>query len=364
MKTLTITAAALAVGFLFQTQCFAQISTPTASDPESQARETWRAFMAKNNSPSQKGCYHVTYPNALWESTDCKMAQPRVRFMRGKASYTGLEVAGTGGDYIAQVQGLISAAYGSFAVSGVSSESSVGTAIFNNGGILGPNEYTLQLNTNANQTTAACAGHSGCTVWQQFVYATDYYEAGEAALFMQYWLIGWGTSECPIGWRPSEGDCVLNSASMAVPDFPITDLGSMRLSAGATAGGYDDAAVFNGNEGWLIFAEDDAVDIATVWNLVEFNVLGDTGGSEADFNYGSNITITLQLSDGSSSPPLCLGGISETGESNNLLLGSCQTSVSAVGPEMVFNEYLPAKRIYIPPDPFFPVEPVSYTFSK
>jgi hypothetical protein len=41
------------------------------------------------------------------------------------------------------------------------------------GGILGSNEYSVQLNTNFTGTTSVCAGHSGCTVWQQFIYATD-----------------------------------------------------------------------------------------------------------------------------------------------------------------------------------------------
>src|ERR1700722_142859 len=61
------------------------------------------------------------------------------------------------------------------------------------GGILGPNEYTLQVNTNFTGTTSACAGHTGCTVWQQFIYSPDYEVKGEAAFFMQYWLIGWGS---------------------------------------------------------------------------------------------------------------------------------------------------------------------------
>ncbi len=53
-------------------------------------------------------------------------------------------------------------------------ESSVGVPAFGGGGVLGPNEYTLQINTNSNSTTSACAGGDAtCTVWQQYLYAPD-----------------------------------------------------------------------------------------------------------------------------------------------------------------------------------------------
>ena len=58
---------------------------------------------------------------------------------------------------VAEAKGLITASTGSFATTGVKTEKSVGVPLFGGGGILGPNEYSLQINTNANLTTSACA---------------------------------------------------------------------------------------------------------------------------------------------------------------------------------------------------------------
>jgi hypothetical protein len=108
-------------------------------------------------------------------------------------------------DYALVATSLISKTVGSFpTVSGVTSESSVGVPAFGDGGILGANECTLQINTNANSKTSVCSGGaSGCTVWQQFIYATNYETKGSEAAFMQYWLLGYGT--CPSGWSSDAG---------------------------------------------------------------------------------------------------------------------------------------------------------------
>ena len=89
-----------------------------------------------HNPESAEGCFQASYPNYLWQKTECKVAQPRVHPVHPT-------------------------------VTGVTSETGVGVAAFGGGGILGPNEYTLQINTNFTGTTSVCAGHSGCTVWQQ-----------------------------------------------------------------------------------------------------------------------------------------------------------------------------------------------------
>ena len=100
---------------------------------------------------------------------------------------------GNGNDYVAADSKLIFETGGNFtSVSGVKTEKSVGGA-FGGGGILGPNEYSIQLNTNDSSTTSACGHRSGCTVWQQFVYATDYAGLVRVGLFMQYWLSLWGS---------------------------------------------------------------------------------------------------------------------------------------------------------------------------
>jgi hypothetical protein len=293
-----------------------------AVDPESAAQGKWRALMAHNSAPAE-GCFHASYPDIVWESVDCKIAQTRVHPVHIKPT-DAAEVTGNGHDYAAKAKGLITLASGGFTIKGVKSEKSVGVAAFGGGGILGPNEYSLQLNTNANDATSRCAGHSGCTVWQQFVYSPDYNVPGEAAVFMQYWLIGWGSSACPGGWAKYGTDCYKNSAYVAAPDVPITDLGKLGLEGTATAGGNDSVVFSYGTNSYSITGKDSVLDISSVWKEAEFNVVGNAGGSRADFNSGSSITVTLLLLDGSTSAPTCVANGGTTGETNNLNLGACK----------------------------------------
>jgi len=311
-----------------------------AVDPESVAHENWRGLMAHNPTPAE-GCFHASYPNIVWEGVDCKIAQPRFHPVHVKPTDAAEEVTGNGNDYVAKAQGLITLAGGSFSTKGVKSEKGVGVSGFGGGGILGPNEYSLQLNTNAKETTSACARHSGCNVWQQFVYSPDYNVKGEAAVFIQYWLIGWGSSACPHGWgkdgKDGDGkDCYKNSAYVAAPDKPITDLGKLGLSATAEAGGNDSVMFSDGTDSYSITAKDSVVDISSVWNKAEFNVVGNAGGSRADFNSGSSLTVTLVLLDGSESAPTCVANDGTTGETNNLNLGTC-TAFNGI-PHIEFTE--------------------------
>jgi hypothetical protein len=249
------------------------------------------------------------------------------------------DVVGNGGDYVGEAtKGLISSAAGAFSISGVKSEKSAGVASFGGGGILGTNEYSVQLNTNDAMTTSACDGHSGCTVWQQFIYATDYLGAGTAAVFMQYWLLNWGSSGCPSGWEKSGSDCYVNSPLAPAPDIPITGLGQVLLGATAHANLFDTVTLYYGSDAWSMSWFDVMLDIASVWNKAEFNVVGDAGGSRADFNSGSSIQVALSFVDGSASAPKCLANAGTTGETNNLNLGSCTTSVVFGVPTIQFSE--------------------------
>ena len=251
---------------------------------------------------------------------------------------------GNTNDYVAAAQGLITQTSGGFQVKGVTSESGVGVKGFGGHGILGPNEYSLQINTNANETTSLCAHHSGCTVWQQFLYSPDYLKKDEAEVYIQYWLIGWGSSACPTtgSWQKdgNDGDghdCFMNSAYKSAPDLPITDLGKVSLLATADSGGLDSVSLTYGTESYSMTANDKVLDISSVWKESEFNVVGNTDGSRADFNSGSSITVTLILFDGSSAAPKCVANAGTTGESNNLSLGSCE-AFSGFFPSIEFTE--------------------------
>ena len=333
-----VVAAGMLSSFGFQ-QAFAETSADTAAAPDAAARATWRAAMS-HNPESGAGCFTATYPSFAWEQTACKVVHPKLRRAQ-KPTPDQLLVTGNGNDYVVQGTGLISETIGSFpSVSDVTSERSAGVAAFGDGGILGKNEYSLQINTDFNGTTAACAGHSGCVVWQQFVYATDYETAGEAAVFIEYWLIGWGSSSCPSGWESDgAGDCVVNSNATTAPDVAPTtaSLATMTFTGSAVSGGNDTAVFNNGTTAYSFSAPDSVVDIAQVWQQSEFNIVGDAGGSRADFNRGASITVKVAVTDGSTSAPSCVADSGTTGETNNLNLGSCSTS-SGSTPSIQFTE--------------------------
>jgi len=69
------------------------------------------------------------------------------------------------------------------------------------------------------------------------------------------------------------------------------------------------------------------------WRLAEFNVFGFIDGSQAQFNSGTAITVQNALTDQSGDPitpisPCPNNG--QTGETNNLNLGSCAISGNAI----------------------------------
>jgi len=311
----------------------AVVSAQTASNRigslEEQAQASWRESMAHIAAPSE-GCFEATYPSVIWHQSVCHEVTPRVapvprfRLFNNGAAQT----AGNGNDYTIQTSSLITQAVGSFpSVTGVTSESGVGVAAYGGGGILGANEYSLQINSSFDDTTSACKSHSGCTVWQQFVYAPDYEVQGSAAVFMQYWLIGYGGSTCPSGFgSDGEGDCYKNSAAATAPDVPATQLANVKLTGSVTAGGNDTVVFTNGTKAYTSSGKDSVLLLAQVWKVGEFNVVGNAGGSEAKFNSGSSITVKLAVTDGSTAAPSCVANSGSTGESNNLNLGSCSTA--------------------------------------
>jgi hypothetical protein len=330
----------IAAAALISTCCLQPVSaaqtTDAAVDAEAAARDNWRAVMA-NNTELGEGCFRASYPSIVWEWVECKELHPRVHPVFHRPGEG--QVTGNGHDYVAQAPGLISKTLGTFPkVTGVKTEKSVGVAAFGDEGILGPNEYSIQLNTDFTGTTAACDGHTDCVVWQQFIYATDYETVGEAAVFMQYWLIGWGDSACPTGFGSAGGgDCYGNSKSVTAPDVNPTSLGSLSLSAAAKAGSNDTVVFTDGTTAYTVSGSDKVLDISQVWQQSEFNVVGDAGGSRADFNKPVSITVKVALADGSTSAPTCVANDGSTGETNNLNLGKCSTAGGS-SPAIEFTE--------------------------
>jgi hypothetical protein len=296
-------------------------------DAQSAALHEWRGLMTQNPPPDQ-GCFHASYPNA-WEKVDCTIAQPRVHPTHAKTVGDEADDVGNTHDYVAYATGLITSAVGGLEIKGVKSEHSVGVAEYHDQGILGPDEYSIQINTNAKMATSAwgCSGRPGCHVWQQFVYSTDYVSAGVAEVYMQYWLLDYGS--CPSGWNqePKTSNCFFNSPLADAPDIPPTELG-VDLATTVQAGGFDCVTLYFGSEVIGNCFPDFMLDISSVWTKAEFNVVGDGGGSRADFNNGTTIWPLLYIYDGSRKAPTCLTNAGTTGESNNLNLGKCTTGVA------------------------------------
>ncbi len=156
---------------------------------------------------------------------------------------------------------------------------------------------------------------------------------------MQYWLLNWGSSACPSGWGKYGSDCYVNSPLAPAPDIPITSLGQLELGTSVQAGGFDSVTLYYGSDVVTMTWFDSMLDISSVWDKVEFNIVGDAGGSQAQFNSGSSLKVILSFADGSSAEPTCLANGGTTGETNNLNLGACTASVGFFGvPLIEFSE--------------------------
>ncbi|QKM50183.1 hypothetical protein B7760_04244 [Burkholderia glumae] len=340
---------------------------------EAAAQADWRENV-RQFAPQAEGCYHASYPNLKWNKVACgpvsgyRSARPNLARLNATRAFRAAsqQVVGNGTDYSIQAPAgaLISAAVGSFpSVSGVRSEKGV-NAPFGSGqsnGITGANQYTLQLNTNLFQGSAACNGYSGCFAWQQYILVSDDVNSSGTALtgtsdvFIQTWLINYGqdvdggnTNICPSGYtdagQDQDGDdCYRNSPSVVVAkQLPITALASLKLSGSATTNGTDTATVTYGTQAYSSSVKDNVSDIANGWTQAEFNVVGNAGGSRADFNSGSSLTVKVAVNDGSTAAPSCVGPSSggTTGETNNLTLGKCTASAGSgsTSPSIQFTE--------------------------
>ena len=301
-------------------------------DAEAQAQERWREVVSRLEVPAT-GCFHTEYPSTRWIQEDCLVTPEmpvRPPLREGVA-----QTVGNGIDDVAEVTGQMTKTVGSFPkVKGVTSEV----------GANGPNDYSLQINSNFLPTSPACSGHSGCRAWQQFVYAST----GPAMAYMQYWLLNYGTGceDLKAGWHQSDLDCYKNSryAVPAPATTSILQLSQLKLTASASANGKDTLIFSNGTQSKAMGA-DTVLDLATAgWNESEFNVFGDHNGSAATFNVGSSITVKIEVDNGTANAPTCVTPNSTvnpgtTGETSNLNLnaGSCVASGGAA-PSITFSE--------------------------
>jgi hypothetical protein len=301
----------------------AEAQTATAQSTDAQALDAWSAFIAQVPLP-REGCFTASYPDTTWAETACVKA-PQVPFIPRRAWPNWTGTVGNGNDYAAVVTGIMTSAKGSFpAISGLKSET----------GTLGANDYSLQLNSNFMKGSPACAGASHpskCQAWEQFVYSSGYTSG-----FMQYWLIDYNTT-CPSGWFKYKKDCFTNSNAVAIPLQKINKLAHIKLKGSAAKNGNDIFVLTAGYNAYSTTGKDSVVYLANGWNAAEFNIFGDGGGSEANFNTGTNLTDEVFVANGTTTAPTCKANDGTTAETNNLTLGNC-TTVGGATPWISFTE--------------------------
>jgi hypothetical protein len=287
-----------------------------ATSPEvAGLQATWREAISQMPT-SQGGCFTAHYPSLAWSKAACVKA-PDVPLIPKTGHQSGTRTVGDGDDFAIQTKTLISTGVGSFTkVKGLTSETGGGQT----------NAYTLQLNSEFfnGPVCAGAAVPSKCLTWLQYVY---FGARGQSSVFMQYWLINWNTT-CPAGWNTFSGDCFKNSAAVSAPQEPITDLSQMSITGSAVNGGLDTTIFMDGANAFKTTGQDTVVDLANAWNGAEFNVIGPGGGSEANFNTGTKLTVGIAVTDGSTAKPKCLANAGTTGETNNLNLGACKAKAS------------------------------------
>jgi hypothetical protein len=316
--------------------------TPSNQQPspeELRLLDEWRISMAQVLLP-KKGCFQSEYPSKEWHEVACIGPPPPDRPFMWKRSPRPLN-AGDGNDISAKVPmagDLISSAFGSF-----ESTTNVASEMGQVGGT-GPqyaDAYSLQLNTNAFPTTAEdfCDPFQGPNLGQlcsteQFIYVNDGAAPGASYhAFIQYWMFN---APCLPGWKQYGNGCYRNSSMRAhVPgNQPASNLGQYMLSGTVTS--TSDQVTFSVGGTMYGAPGDNLVDAAAGWTFAEFNVVGDGGGGQANFNTGAEVDVRNRIVYGGSGPPNCAAG-GFTGETNNLNFPVSPPAPSMPGPAVLFD---------------------------
>jgi hypothetical protein len=208
------------------------------------------------------------------------------------------------------------------------------------------NGYSLQGNTNT-FNTLLCNGVAGCVGWQQFVFENQFPVTGQGTksfIFMQYWLIN-----CQGKCGGTGVPCPANPPPPAPPWNSFTDpvtgvqscfrnnTGSPDFLPNQLVGALDDVSLLGGvdpsfdyvmlglSDGTLYEADEPSVlglgSYPPGWKDIEFDVFGQSGGSQAIFNANTTMRPRTGLwrVNGTVDPPSCLNK-SFTGETNSLSL--------------------------------------------
>jgi hypothetical protein len=267
---------------------------------------------------SSSGCFTAAFPVVQWRSVTCQTA-PDVPF--GPATSSGTpSTVGNGVDYSAVSSGgLLSSVTGSFPFvsPGITEKGVVPVT----GNPKMHNTFSLQLNSSFFSGSPACSGATSptkCEAWQQFVETTSPSTERQSELFMQYWLINYG-STCPAGWITYSPDCYVNSATVPTSSLTVAGLASVSLAGSAIKGGNDVGILTTGTNAYAVTGSDSVVDLASSWNAAEFGLFGDGDYTAAKFGAGTTLRIETATNNGTTLAPTCEEK-GFTGETNNLNL--------------------------------------------
>jgi hypothetical protein len=293
--------------------------------------------------PTESGCFKVSYPNTTWERVACSRAAA-VPYIR--AHGTPPTTVGNGTDSLATVSsGTISSSEGSFpTANNITSESEIDPT--NNGpgsNNLGPNIFSLQMNTQ-DFTTASCNGGTQyCQGWVQFLYSSG----TSQGVLIEYSLLYYTTSNngCPPGWSPYETPisgqryytCFFNTSVTSVPSQSFTNLSGMTLTGSVTANGNDQVILSTDGTLYKLSYPDSTLNLAGAWTASEFNIFGDCCGYEASFNTGATLVVRTTVDNGTTDAPSCASG-GFTGETNNLSLAPPCCPYGGAAPGIIFVE--------------------------
>jgi hypothetical protein len=337
-----------------QSNANTQSAQPPVGDAVT-ANAVWRDSVMRTQLPSA-GCFQASYPSMTWERIACD-TPPHLLYpltlgaqstasdsLPREATSSGSNTVGDGNDYTAATTAVMSSAIGSFpTVTGVTSVTSTPNPAFGDDCECGKNSYTLQLNSSF-FSSAACNGESNCAGWEQFVYENPT-GSSKGSLFIQDWLIPanlTGSIKCPRGkgWESADGGCVQNSpSSVSIPNIAIANLGELKETGdAATSGDSVYLAVGSTVYGMKNVQSDGITDLASNWKGAEFNIVGNAGGSVAEFNAGSSVTVSLQTDTGNTSAPACDADSGTTGESSNLSFVAAPSPTELTYPSILFKE--------------------------
>jgi hypothetical protein len=285
---------------------------------------------------SSSGCFTAAFPVLQWRSVTCQTA-PDVPFAPATSSSTPstLSTVGNGVDYSALSSGgLLSSVTGSFPYvsPGITEKGVVPVT----GDPKMHNTFSLQLNSSFFSGSPACSGASNptkCEGWQQFVETTSPSTQSQSELFMQYWLIDYGTT-CPAGWFTYSPDCYMNSATVPTSSLTAPGLASVSLEGSAAKGGNDIGTLTTRTNAYAVTGSDSVVDLASSWSAAEFGVFGDGDYTAAKFGAGTTLRIETATNNETTLAPTCeKEGF--TGETNNLNLVKTPKGAAGSSPSIV-----------------------------